>query len=309
MTHVIKIFCFLVAALAAVTNGVPAQGCRKCANIKEKLEKNRLENAEELKRFNAMPGIEGCRYERELDNTRRWRLECIPFKDEHFPFVEKYKDAQVIELWVDNPKQVTFGAGYDKVEEVIVEYSEHTELSLAAFKAFKNLVTLKVRADSLVVDGSLIARIDFTGVGVVESLRNIDLRDNSISEFVGGSFKSSYPYLQRLDLGHNALSEFDFETVPKRLSVLNIESNDIAKLSGLGALKNLNHLNELWARENSLTSFDNSFLPANISKFDSYYNKIKSKCPCKRKQSGTQCPCKRKQSGTEFPCKRKLFET
>jgi len=230
MTHVIKIFCFLVAALAAVTNGVPEK-------------KLTWEEMSEL--FPNPPALEECIY-----YSEDRRLECFNYRDSNFPLCDNYVNARTIKLLVDTPKQVTFGAGYDKVEEIYVRYSEATEISLAAFNVFKSLVTLKVRAYSGIADGSLISRVNFTGVGVVESLQNIDLRDNSISEFVGGSFNASYPNLKSLDLGINALTEFDFESVPKSLSKLNIDSNDIAKLSGLDALKKLHHLGGLFRKLN-----------------------------------------------------------
>ena len=187
------------------------------------------------------------------------RLQCSNFSDDYVPFVEAYRDVKFIEL-AGNFTKVSFDSRYLEVEDVSLELGGATkELSFASFRYFKNLEKITIRTRSRDVASRSVVYLG--GVGVLEKVLEIDLRGNSVASIVGGSFKKSFPNLKQLYLNENALAEFSFDSVPERISLLNVAQNQITELGAMDALKNFNKLTILEARDNLLSAFDFSYLP------------------------------------------------
>jgi len=176
--------------------------------------------------------IDGCRFDGKV-------LRCENYKSTRLPFKERFKGAESLYI-VGTFDEITFDPGYDEVKKIQLVYGHGaTQVSMSVFKVFKNLVTLSLTSASYWDGGaSKITAIDLTGVGVMTSLRILELERNSISEVRGGTFKKCYPKLTSLDLAWNKLTRFDFRKVPNTLTYLDVATNQITKFV---------HKEDLWS--------------------------------------------------------------
>ena len=193
---------------------------------------------------------DGCKVDRSMvfigpePYTFAYVLTCYNFNANHLPFKEEYKTATAFKL-SGNFTEMSFDPRYDP-HYVHLTYGDVTRVSVAAFKGFKNLVSISIDSYAYHSDGvSLISVFDLTDAGVMTSVREIDLSSNSISKIRGGTFKESFPMLEELDLSNNKLTRVNFKNLPDTLTHLDLSDNAVSTFVGRKALKSFSRLTYL----------------------------------------------------------------
>ena len=255
MFFVSKSLCFLVGLVLMTSNAPLAQANNDDCKYEH------LSNCE---------GFDCFTY----DGKSYWTLTCWDYEASYIPYKEEYKEVQVLSIKGDFI-EMTIDPRYEEVEIVKLTYADATQVSMSVFKGFKKLEKITIDSATMFNDeDSLITLIDFKDAGVMKSVREIDLTGNVISKISGGSFKKSFPKLNKLILKKNKLSTFNFRNVPNRVTELDLSDNGIVTLNGKTALKKLKNLKVLRISSNLLHDFDMSYLPASIEEIDYHNNKF-----------------------------------